>query len=116
MTLSATTRVTYHRAITKPRRWTNPRTGGTHNARGDTGRHKLFAVSGGAMTNTWGPRHWVLLKLHSCSTWKEPFPHLSRASTEMHLGREEAEMMVVALMEGIKEFDKQVEEFGGETA
>jgi len=77
-----------------------------------SGKANIFAISGGADTHPWGPKHWVILKLHSCQTWKDPLPFISgrHASTEIFCGREEAEMMVTALISGITEFDRQVAE------
>jgi hypothetical protein len=105
--------VTFHQVIKKPRRWRHPTLHREFNTRGYvSNRANIFAISGGAETHTWGPKHWVILKLHSCQTWKIPLSLISgtHPSTEICCGREEAEMMVMALMAGITEFDRQVAE------
>jgi hypothetical protein len=105
--------ITFHQVIKKPRRWRHPTLHREFNTRGYvSGRANIFAISGGAETRPWGPKHWVVLKLHSCLTWKYPLLSIpgAHASTEVVCGREEAEMMVMALMAGITEFDRQVAE------
>jgi hypothetical protein len=42
-------------------------------------------------------------------TWKDLIPENSQASTQIDLNRNDAEIMVTALLTAISEFDRQVE-------
>jgi hypothetical protein len=67
----------------------------------------IYAITGSTYRSGWGPKRWISLKLHSSWTWKSASPELVDASTSLILGREDAELIVVALMSAIAEYDRQ---------
>jgi hypothetical protein len=109
--MSATVVKTAH-FLGKRTAWVHP-TYGVRKVRSYVGnRAQIMAITGCVEEGGWGPKQWVVLKLHSCASWKHPHPELTRASTELYLNREDAEQVLVALMSAISEYDRREAEGG----
>jgi predicted nucleotidyltransferase len=73
------------------------------------GRSQVFAISSGVQVNSPGYPSFINVKLHSCMTWKRPDLHtVNYAATELHLHRDDAERVIVAIQMAIQEYDKLV--------